>query len=203
MQCWPLRSPFRASRRLPGWTRRSSSRPAIRSCRSFLRATYSMSTNRLTRLPLASFTVAGPALRGVGRGRRRWLCTPLIALVRGWLRDGRARHSKPHFLSGYRAGTTSSPQDDRPRGSSPTLGSRLLPTGDNYLDNHRSRDGPTSCRCAAGTRSSGSDTNGGLGQRGWTHAPSACSTCPRRRPKKSRCSVACRAYKFANRSVPS
>ena len=45
MLCCPPRSPFSASRRLPGGTRRSSNRSAISSCRSFRRATAAMFTN--------------------------------------------------------------------------------------------------------------------------------------------------------------
>lgn len=53
----PFRLPFKASRRLPGGTVRSSSRPAISNCLSFRLATASTAVNRRTRCPAASRSV--------------------------------------------------------------------------------------------------------------------------------------------------
>jgi len=58
MLCCPTRSPFKASRRLPGGTRRSPSRSAISSWRSFRRATAATFTKRLTLSPRASAAVS-------------------------------------------------------------------------------------------------------------------------------------------------
>jgi len=58
MLCCPARSPLRVSRRLPGGTRRSPSRSAISSWRSFRRATWATFTKRLTLSPRASAAVS-------------------------------------------------------------------------------------------------------------------------------------------------
>ena len=51
MLCCPARSPFSASSRLPGGTRKSFKRPAISNCRSLRRATDAIFANRLTGSP--------------------------------------------------------------------------------------------------------------------------------------------------------
>src|SRR6266545_710084 len=59
MLCWPLRSPFSASSRLPGGTSKSRSERAWPRYRSFLRAGRSIARKRATGLSLNSASVSG------------------------------------------------------------------------------------------------------------------------------------------------
>lgn len=58
MLCCPTRSPFKASSRFPGGTRRSPNRPAISNCRNLRRATAEIFANRPTCSPFESASVS-------------------------------------------------------------------------------------------------------------------------------------------------